>query len=218
VVHRQADPGQLAAFFRRHLGGLRATNPELLRVIGRCGLPIVTCNYDNLLADVLGRRAAVWTDEELPVDEIMRGEAVDLYVHGRWDRPESVVFGAESYSRVLADRRVQSLLRRLHREGRTLVYVGVGEGMEDPNFGRLLRWADSALRDADFRQFALVREEDGRRWAERQGAHRAQTTHTLPVVYGREFDELPEFLSRLSGCGSAGAEPFAGLGVEAARQ
>lgn len=197
LVHREADPAALAAFFRREMGALRPSSPRLLRAIGRTGLPVVTTNYDNLLADVLGRRSAVWTDERLPAEEILRGEAVDLYVHGRWDVPESLVLGADSYRRVLSDSRVQSLLRGLHSGGRTLVYVGVGDGLDDPNFGRLLRWADDTLRDADYRQFVLMREEDGREWAARQGAQRSQTTHTLPVIYGSDFSDLPGFVEEL---------------------
>ena len=35
-------------------------------------------------------------------------------------------------------------------------------GLHDPNFGRLLRWADETLKDANFRQYVLMRDEEAR--------------------------------------------------------
>jgi hypothetical protein len=190
---------KFAAFFRDSFASLRVTDGSLLRAIGEWRVPVITCNYDTSFEQVWpDRRVAKWTDAQLPVAEMLRGEPVVLHVHGRYDDVDSLVFGSASYDRILRCAQLQELLRALHTQQRTLVYLGFGGGLDDPNFGRLLRWADEELADADFRQYVLMRHDDAERWArEERHRRRQQKTHTIPIVYGRDFSDLPGFVRTL---------------------
>ena len=189
---------QFANFFMSEFGCMRASNTELIEAIGSWNLPIITCNYDGLLDHIEGRATVVWTDGELPVMKILDGHPITLHVHGRYDQPESLVFGDSSYDHVINASQVQELLRQLHLQKRTLVYVGFGQGLSDPNFGRLLRWADTQLRDADFRQFVLMRTDDAAAWVSKHDPNYQQKSHTIPIVFGDEFSDLPYFIRNLS--------------------
>jgi hypothetical protein len=82
-----------------------------------------------------------------------------LHLHGYWQDPQSVVLGIRSYEAVLGDAHTQAIQRAL-RATRTLLFIGYGAGLADPNFGALLRWARGVFSGSEFRHFRLALKKD----------------------------------------------------------
>lgn len=123
---------------------------EVLRDLHEAGALLLTTNYDSLLTDITGVPPVTW-EEHADFHRVMtRQKAGILHIHGHWERPSSIVLGRTSYNRVVADEDLQQLFRALWLDW-TWVYVGCGDGLDDPNLGRLLewgrRWGVSALPD-----------------------------------------------------------------------
>lgn len=216
--------GRLGPEYRRWLaeaaGELRATDTTVLDALVALadeGALICTTNYDDLLADALGWDVVTWRDP-VRLQRVLRGtEQAVVHIHGHWKDPESVVFGASSYADVLRDSGAAMFLK-VTVYARTLLFVGFGAGLDDPNFSGLRRWMRSDLSLSDFQHYRLVRE------ADLVSAHHDPDERIRVVSYGTQFDDLAPFLAALrsgvpargvrtveaSPGGGAAAEPEAG--------
>ncbi len=121
----------------------RAKAPlEALRDLHEAGALIVTTNYDSLLSDFLpGTPPVTWEEHERFLRVITRQDPGILHIHGHWQRPSSIVLGRSSYDRVVADKKFQELFKTLWLNS-SWIYVGCGDGLDDPNLGRLLAWSN----------------------------------------------------------------------------
>ncbi|QDV90589.1 hypothetical protein RAS2_16690 [Phycisphaerae bacterium RAS2] len=111
-----------------------------LRDIHEAGALLLTTNYDSLLSDITGAPAVTWEEHEDFHRVMTRQKTGILHIHGHWQRPSSIVLGRSSYDRVVADIEFQQLFRTLWLDW-SWVYVGCGDGLDDPNLGRLLEWS-----------------------------------------------------------------------------
>ncbi len=75
----------------------------------------------------------------------------------------------------------------------TIVFVGCGDGLTDPNFGALLEWSRGALAECRHWHFMLVRSKDAGYW----NAH-LKGLPVLPIIYGTDFMDLTPYLRGLS--------------------
>jgi formylglycine-generating enzyme required for sulfatase activity len=179
-------------WLKRSVGLLELEDPVLIEAIRGLGVPIITTNYDSLLRitssenpppSVTWRHTPAWVD-------VLAGERPGiLHLHGWWDEPESVVFGVKSYGDVLNASAAQEIQRALGRFN-SLLLIGYGAGVADPNFGPLLRW----LAESDppnHRHYILLRGDEAKTFDTSSGLH--------PVEYGPTFEFLPRFLRELSG-------------------
>ncbi|MCX5769011.1 MAG: SIR2 family protein, partial [Candidatus Hydrogenedentes bacterium] len=110
-----------------------------LRDLREAGLLLLTTNYDSLLSEVTGLPPVTWDNQNEFVEVVTGRRAGILHIHGHWQRPDSVVFGRRGYRSIAANEPVQTALKSLWLD-RSWLYVGCGDGLEDPNLGRLLEW------------------------------------------------------------------------------
>jgi hypothetical protein len=113
---------------------------EALRDLEQAGALLITTNYDNLLEDITGLSAVTWENHDEFLRVTTREKRGILHVHGHWKQPSSIVLGRSSYERVKADALIQDLLKGLWLHKHWL-YVGCGNGLDDPNLGSLLAWS-----------------------------------------------------------------------------
>jgi hypothetical protein len=115
-----------------------------------------------------------------------------LHIHGYWLEDESVIFGRTAYDRLLHDEIAQTFLKS-RAITHSLLYVGVGEGVRDPNFESLRHWIEEQLPQSTYRDFRLVLGRD---------LDEARRTHSVdriePVAFGARHDELAIFLLKLA--------------------
>ena len=164
---------------------------EAVRDLHEAGAIVMTTNYDSLLSEVTGLPPVTW-EEHADFHRVMtRQNAGILHIHGHWQRPSSIVLGRTSYERVVADQDLQQLFRTLWLDW-TWIYIGCGDGLDDPNLGRLLewgkRWGESALPD-----FFLAQEAKAKEIARRPN----RPSNLVSVGYSTHT-ELPEVLRSIT--------------------
>lgn len=184
--------GDWAGWLRNTIGGLEVHDRrtvDALRAVGRGRL--ATCNYDDVLTSS-EYPAVPWTQAR-DVIRVLNGEDQGvIHFHGHWKTPESVVLGYSSYDDVLKSNHAQTIQRALAALS-SLVFVGFGLGLEDPNFGPLLRWMDETFSERESHHFRLVRDD------ERLRAYATNVGDRVAVLgYGPRHDDLPLFLNRLA--------------------
>lgn len=183
--------GEYAGWLQDTIGTLRATNPGVLKALSGLKVPLLTTNYDDLIENATGLREVVWTHPH-QMDSFVRGASDGvLHLHGHWRFPESVVLGLRSYEDILRSSPAQATLRSLFTL-KTLLFVGFGSGLQDPNFGALLEWAAQVFATSMFPSFQLCLDADR---LQVQSQHAGRRIVALP--YGSQHDDLCPFLQGL---------------------
>lgn len=178
--------GAYRRWLRRTIGSLAVSDsrvPDLLHLLSNgC---IATCNYDDVLTRPTSP-PAVWTNSAAMI-RVIQGSPGIAHLHGHWKEPESVVLGTKSYEAVIGSPAAQALQRAIGTL-RSLTFVGMGAGLEDPNLAGLLEWMATALAESETPHYRLVCR------AELQSSN--QPTFLVPLVYGETHDDLVPFLER----------------------
>ncbi|WP_217376155.1 SIR2 family protein [Paenarthrobacter ureafaciens] len=194
IQHRIAEAGgmSLKNWLAETIGKLPLEDDSWARAITGLGSPILTTNYDSLLERAAGRETASW-ENNAEIQKILANNSTKIgHLHGYWEEPESIVFSQADYTRLLGSSSAQEL-QKAASALKSIVYVGVGAGLSDPNFSRLIEWHRSTFKGSDHQHFRLCRS------SEREvllAEHRSD--HILPVVYGDQYSDLPGFLESLS--------------------
>jgi hypothetical protein len=100
---------------------------------------IATTNYDLLLEEHVlpGGRSITW---ERPQDlrSLLRGGSGIAHLHGRYDRPQSVILSDSDYQRLIDDAAAIRVSQSLFEAG-TLLFIGTSaDGATDPHLSKLL--------------------------------------------------------------------------------
>lgn len=193
---RSKSRGTYHRWLKDTVGKLQPKQPEVFQALAGLGGVLTTLNYDGLFEQATGRHPVTWQERD-KVEDILRGSIRDavLHLHGYFDAPESVVLGLGSYAKVAVDPHTQAVLR-FFTLGRTLLFIGCGGTFKDPNFSRLLEWANDALGETTHRHFRLCREDELSAIRAEQPA--APWLH--PVIFGKKFEDLVPFLHHLGCC------------------
>ncbi|MDC3379524.1 SIR2 family protein [Planctomycetota bacterium] len=205
------DKGEFRKWLRESIGDLKIRDPSLLEAIRDLDLPIATTNYDGFLEEVTGYPAVTWQDWPRVQRVLRRDEQGIIHLHGHWDTPESVILGLRSYERILANESAQAF-QQLLRATHSLLFLGYGGGLADPNFSALMRWARGVFQGKEeYRNFRLERS-DGVEQAQRQ---HEEDDRVFVLPYGTSFEDFPDYLRGLvpkpTASPSGAAPPLEGL-------
>jgi predicted NACHT family NTPase len=198
--------GRGSAEYKRWLeesvGELRAADPAVIQALHQLGVTLATTNYDSLIEEVTGLEPVTWQDQADAV-AVVRGEKAGvLHLHGHWKKPESAVLGIRSYEAVLGSDLAQTILRVL-QTAKTVLFIGCGEGLSDPNFGALLEWTGDVLGQATHRHYRLCL--DGE-LATLKIQHPPEK-RLFPFAYGPDHAALLPFLKTLLTAAGTTAKP-----------
>ena len=197
--------GEYGRWLRETVGALRVESPDVITALKELDVPIATTNYDSLIEQVTGWLPVTWRQGP-QVEYLIRGaEPGVLHLHGHWKDPQSVVLGIRSYEAVLGDALAQTIQRAL-RATRTLLFIGYGAGLADPNFGALLRWTRDVFSGSEFRHFRLARKLDV---TATQAMHPPEE-RIYVLSFGEEYTDLVPFLRSLGGKADPGQESGTG--------
>ena len=192
------ENGQLPTWLESVFGSLHreVRHRSLLEVLGalhRSGATLLTTNYDDLLERFCELRRIGRSNK----DDILMFKRGDLdgvfHVHGSYHDPHEVVLDNPQYYQVTQSDEVQNVLRTF-LECRTILFVGCGSGLEDPNFGALLKWTTERHSNIPNRHCLLIRDGDNLN-------HKT----LVRLKYGPKYDDLARYLQCLLD------EPFKGL-------
>ena len=158
---------------------------DTLKSLHQKGATLLTTNYDDLLEKSCGLPPIGRSNK----DEILRFKRGDLdgvfHVHGSYHNPHEVVLDTTDYYQVAHSDEVQSILKNF-LEFKTILFVGCGSGLEDPNFNALLKWASEEQKNIPNRHCLLVRDGDNLN-------HRM----LLRLKYGPSYQDLAPYLHNL---------------------
>ena len=205
--------GTFGGWLADTVGALRIQEATLLRDLAALPGVLATLNYDHLLEQATGYSAITW-QEPNAVQDVLRGhrQAV-LHLHGEYQKPESVVLGLASYHKVKDDPHAKAVLQCLTLV-KTLLFVGCGDTVLDPNFQQLIAWGSEALKDAPPRHKLLCRASELVAYQQKLAA----APWLQPIAYGDDYAELGPFLRSLlpAGAAAAGAMASAAAGIRPA--
>jgi hypothetical protein len=159
LTRRLGGPGggEYGRWLRESVGSLKLTDPEVIGALAGLGAPIATTNYDGLIEQVAGLPAVTWRQGAQVERVVRRDDRGVVHLHGHWQDPASVVLGIGSYAAVLGDEHAQALQHALAML-ESLLFVGFGAGLADPNFGALRAWLGRVLPGSQYRHFRLGRD------------------------------------------------------------
>ncbi|MGE0822585.1 MAG: SIR2 family protein [Candidatus Binatia bacterium] len=183
--------GEYTRWLRETIGSLSANNRRLIDTITAFDLPILTTNYDTLIEQVTGLPAVSWKDKGR-VERVFRGDEKGIiHLHGIWNEPESVILGIRSYETILGHEFIQTILRASLLRN-SLLFIGFGAGLRDPNFQALREWIERVLSDSQYRHYRLVCDQEIQAIRKEHGKDRI-----FPLAFGREHTDLVPFLEQL---------------------
>lgn len=151
--------GDFGNWLRETVGALRVEDDALLKALVELRAPLWTTNYDSLLEQATGRPVYTWLQKP-KIDRVLRGDdAAIVHLHGHWDLPQTVVLGIASYEQICRDPGAQARLQAVLAT-KTCLFVGMGEGLSDPNFSALLAWFQTAFADSPYPHYVLARDDE----------------------------------------------------------
>ncbi|WP_307422532.1 SIR2 family NAD-dependent protein deacylase [Pseudarthrobacter defluvii] len=194
IQHKIAEAGGMAPnnWLSETIGKLPLVDDSWPRALTSVGSPILTTNYDSLIERATGRETVTW-ENSAEIQKMLANNSTKIgHLHGYWEEPDSIVFSHADYTRLLSSSSAQEL-QRAASALKSIVYVGVGSGLTDPNFSRLIEWHRSTFKNSDLQHFRLCRTSE---LEALQAEHRSD--HIRPVVYGEQYSDFPAFLGSLS--------------------
>jgi tetratricopeptide (TPR) repeat protein len=201
--------GAFRGWLQETIGKLQIKDRTVIDALSGLSAVLATLNYDNLLEEATGGRAVTWLKADA-VQNVLRGNVSNaiVHLHGWYDEPESVVLGFKSYLEVKDHPHAQTLLR-LFTMSHTLLFVGCGDTVLDPNFTRLIEWGREALHDVAPRHVLLCRTSEVDEFRRKL----TDAPWLEPLAYGDVYDELAPFLRELAP--AVASLPLAGSAVVA---
>jgi hypothetical protein len=123
------------------------------------GATLVTTNYDDLLEVTCGLNRISRSSKE----DLLKFNSGDLdgvfHIHGSYDDPPNVVLNSIDYYVVQNDDDARETMKSFFMH-KTILFVGCGSGLEDPNFETLLNWAQERYKHIANRHVLLLRDQD----------------------------------------------------------
>lgn len=183
--------GDFKRWLRETVGSLTVAEPDLIRAIDRLGTPVTTTNYDGLIEEVTSRPSVTWQQPSQVQTALQGIDKSVVHLHGYWREPESVTLEPVSYGSIVADESAQALQQAIATL-KTLLFIGVGSGINDPNAGALRKWLQRTFPGHEARHYILCRDDE---LETLRTNHRGEQLQ--PIAYGREYGDLVSFLESL---------------------
>lgn len=185
---------EVASWLESTVGRLEATE-EGKRIVGAvCKLSkvILTTNYDTIIEKATKKKWKTYTWNRPGYGSPPSTSGAVLHLHGIADDVESIILGSADYQRLSQDELANVFNKSLFAS-RRFVFIGCGEGLNDPNISVLTEFADRVLNEKT-EHYLLVPGDQLRQFNEHPISRRI-----VPVAYGGSFDKLTPFLQNLVG-------------------
>jgi tetratricopeptide (TPR) repeat protein len=192
VERRLRNNDQFYTWARKTVGSLRVTSRAVLEAIRDLDLVTVTTNYDDLIEQVTDRTPVTLLEWNRALRVLKKEGPGILHLHGHWENPDSMVLGVISYDRHITNPRTQAFQQALFFAN-SIVFIGCGAGLDDPNFRKLQAWLRRVL-GGDQRHYRLCLdgEIDSLKDDQEPG------NPIFPIAYGSDHSHLAAFLQTLA--------------------
>ncbi|KAG9231956.1 ankyrin repeat-containing domain protein [Amylocarpus encephaloides] len=179
----------------------QVTSPDILerlKSLSERGALLLTTNYDDLLERSCGLPRVNRSNKVDLLNFKRRDLKGVLHVHGSYLDPTEVVLDSTDYYNIknAQQDQVQDILKT-YLDYYTILFVGCGSGLDDPNFGPLLNWARHRHKKISNRHCLLMRT--------------GENINYKPLIsleYGDEYEDLVAYLDKILGApGDESNEP-----------
>lgn len=157
--------------------------------IAALGIPLCTLNYDLLLEKVTGLPSVQVSDTAKVASWMRREHPAIFHLHGSWDNPSSCILGIRDYESTQSND-VRDLIQRSLAVFNTLLFVGCGDSIADPNFSALVKWLKTKFQALSPQHIALTCESD----VSKRNIDASWSGFLEPLSYGGSHECLAEFL------------------------
>jgi hypothetical protein len=185
-------PAGLGDWLNRDIGNLEIRDATLAQALLDLRRPIITTNYDDLLERVGHRTSVTWLTPPAFQQVIANASDAIAHLHGFYLDPPSVVLTKASYDLLLADQYMRALSQSMALVT-TVVYVGFGAGISDPNFSSIRSWLKQTAPDQTLRHYRLCTSGEREELLEE---HVDEQIYLVP--YGDSHEDLAPFISSLT--------------------
>jgi hypothetical protein len=134
-----------------------------------------------------------WRDQDKVQRVLTDDEPGIVHLHGWFESPESVVLDIRSYERVINDEFMRVTLQATAYSN-SIVFIGFGSGLDDPNFSRFRLWIRDVLSNVSNRHYRLCRNDE---IPQLVNDHKADSSLRV-VPFGAHHDELAMYLRSLA--------------------
>jgi SIR2-like domain/NACHT domain len=191
---KKANPPRFDHWLDAAVGTLTLSDRTLIDAIAALKCPILTLNYDSLIQITLGRDVTKWNQPNIAQAVVRQDFNRVLHLHGHYADSETVILSDADYATIKADDAIQAILDAIVVT-KTLLFIGCGETLNDPNWKPLLDKLEGifAVRDSQslYRHYLLVRDVEVEKF-------NGINSQIVVVPYGRQYQDLPEFLAQLA--------------------
>ncbi|MDR1208151.1 MAG: SIR2 family protein [Holosporales bacterium] len=185
--------GEWTRFIGDTFKNLTLIDSQLIKIIKSLDTPIITTNYDTLIESAIGVPSQTW---KYPLfQQCMKDIKYGVgHIHGVWTDSDSIIFNSSSYDTITANTMMQTLERSISLS-HTLLLIGVGDGLGDPNVGGLLNFLNQHFFDKGILHYQLV--------TKQEAEDSTQKASILKKIsYGETYNDLLPFMQKLSeSCG-----------------
>ncbi|MFE6872317.1 SIR2 family protein [Kitasatospora sp. NPDC057692] len=201
IEEKLKSVGEFGNWLNDSIGGITPVNPSIIDALDNLGVPIATTNYDGILHRHLGCGFATWKNSAQVLAALRDGRTGRqsiIHLHGHYQEEESVVFSVQSYGALLGShaQEIQHAMALI----RTMIFIGYGAGLQDPNFGSLGRWLGGVTgTPPTIRHYRLMRD----------GESVPEGSFYRSISYGSNYSDLIGFLEELAPQQGAAAYPTA---------
>jgi hypothetical protein len=169
------------------------------------GATLLTTNYDDVLEKYCGLQRVGRSNKD-DIANFRRGDLKGVFhIHGSYHNPDEVVLDTTDYYKVKHSDDLQDMLKS-YLQDKTILFIGCGSGLEDPNFEALLTWISERHKNIPNRHCLLVRDNDG-----------LKSKPLIRVKYGPRYEDLVVYLEKLLGQQTVGQGPEI-YGVQTSRE
>ncbi|KAI0870848.1 SIR2-like domain-containing protein [Hypoxylon argillaceum] len=159
---------------------------DAIKALQQQGAILFTTNYDDLLERHCDLDGIDASDPAGLISWRRGSRPAVFHPHGYWRNANHIVLSAEQYWRVKNEPIIQETLQHVLGT-KTVLFVGCGGGLADPNFGPLIRWVGQKNIGTGASHYILL-----------QRTEKNPVTQ-LPLIHLRcdSFDDIPRFLKDL---------------------
>lgn len=185
------DSGEWSRWLRESVGTIIATDKHLPNAIAQLSVPVATTNYDEILDKVIGPGVS-WL-QPVRIQRVLEGlDRAVAHLHGHWEDPRSVILGIRSYDTIRNDPLTQ-LLQNTLVVANCLVFIGVNDGLSDPNWAPITNMLKTVMASSERRHYILCLDD-----ALQDMHNRYSPARIFPIAYGSHHSELAPFVEQLA--------------------
>jgi len=161
---------------------------DALKRLHENGAILLTTNYDGLIEEHCGLDPIDSSDTD-ELARFMRREVDGVFhPHGHWKHSATIVMDTVDYYKAKeVTTEVQDALQTFLRYS-TVLFVGCGGTLDDPNFGPLLDWIGDKQRRIAHNHCLLLQDDD---------KNPVDGKPLVPLRCGKEYDDIAPFLEKL---------------------